>query len=56
MFTTLLGTAMIDNYSIELPTFSTMALKSFDWEVQNLQIPPSIISLPLKGNIRDYFA
>ena len=48
MFLTLLGTEMIDNYSIDLPTFSAMALKSFDWEVQNLQIPPSIISLPSK--------
>ena len=45
MFPTLLGTEMIADYSIELPICSAMALKSFDCEVQNLQIPPSIISL-----------
>ena len=48
MFTALLGIEMIDNYSIELPMFSAMALKSFDWEEQNLQIPPLIISLHSK--------
>ena len=48
MFLTLLGTEMIDSYPIELPIFSAMALEFFDWEVQHLQIPPSIISLPSK--------
>ena len=42
---TLVGTKIINNYSIELPIFSEMALESFGLEVHNLQIPSSIISL-----------